>query len=87
MRRLTPPAVGLLFMSVCFAFVSVSAHSGSEARHLEGWFKNGMNGRLSSVPALQAQVQALGHATTTATGTMVSAFSSAKRSAATAAPA
>jgi cytochrome c peroxidase len=61
MRRLTAPAVGLLFMSVCFAFVSVSAHSGSEARHLEGWFKNGMNGRLSSVPALQAQVQALGH--------------------------
>ena len=60
MRRLTPPAVGLLFMSVCLAFVTVSAHSGSEARHLEGWFKKGMNGRLSSVPALQAQVQALG---------------------------
>jgi cytochrome c peroxidase len=61
MRRLTPLAVGLLFMSMCLAFVSASAHSGSEARHLEGWFKKGMNGRLSTVPALQAQIQAPGH--------------------------
>jgi hypothetical protein len=60
MRRVTPPAVGILFMSVFLALVSVSAHNGSDARHLEGWFKKGMDGRLSPVPALQAQVQGPG---------------------------
>jgi cytochrome c peroxidase len=61
MRRLTPPAVGLLVMSVFLAFVSVSAHSGSEARHLEGWFKKGIDRRPPSRPSLHSQVQGLGH--------------------------
>jgi cytochrome c peroxidase len=47
-------------MSVFLALVSVSAHNGSDARHLEGWFKKGMDGRLSSVPVSQAPVQGLG---------------------------
>ena len=63
MRRLTPPAVGLLFLSVFLAFVSVSAHNGAgarhlEARHLESWFKKGigLDRGAAAVPAFQAQV-------------------------------
>jgi cytochrome c peroxidase len=58
MRGFNPPAVGVLLMSVLFlAFVSVSAHNDPGVRHLEGWFTNGMNRRLATVPSFQAQVQ------------------------------
>jgi hypothetical protein len=66
--RLTPPAVGLLFMSMFLAFVSVSAHNGAgarhlEARHLESWFKKGtgLDRRAASVSAFQEQLQGQRH--------------------------
>jgi cytochrome c peroxidase len=59
MRRVNPPAVGVLLLSALFiGFATVSAHNEPAARHLDSWFKNASSRHLASLPSFRAQLRA-----------------------------